>query len=158
MANTTITGNLGKAPELKHTQQGKPMTRLSVAWSERQRDRNGEYFDGPTVWVSATVFGRQAEHACGTFSKGDRVIITGDLKPEVWNSDQGEQTVFAMMVQQVGVSMIGQEAQVNRVSAQNNGGGYASNGASGGTQGDPWNSQPRSETGGFGGGGSEPPF
>lgn len=155
MAYTTIQGNLGKTPKLKETGQGKPMTRLRVAWSERQRDRNGEYFDGPTVWVSVTVFGKQAEHACNTFSTGMRVMATGDLKPELWNSDQGEQTVFTMMANHVGASLIGQDVAISKASSQS--GGQQSS-QQGGQQYDPWGSQPRSETGGFGSGGQEPPF
>ena len=84
-----------------------------------------------------------------------RVMATGDLKPELWNSDQGEQTVFTMMANHVGASLIGQDVAISKASSQS--GGQQSS-QQGGQQYDPWGSQPRSETGGFGSGGQEPPF
>lgn len=149
MAQATITGNLGKQPELRHTQQGKPWTTLSIAWSERQKDRTGNWVDGPTVWVSVRVFGRQAENICDSLTKGQQVVCTGRLAPELWSSDRGEETVMTMNADVVAPSMVFQTAQVARA-VQNNQAPQQ-------PQQDPWNSAPT--TGGFGGGqDDEPPF
>ena len=59
--------------------------------------------------------------------------------------------MFTMMANHVGASLIGQDVAISKSAPQ--GGGQQ-----GGQQYDPWGSQPRSETGGFGGGGQEPPF
>lgn len=114
MAHAVLTGNLGKDPELKPTRDGKPMLTLSVAWSENTRDANGQWQPGPTVWVSARVFGRQAEHAAQTLRKGTMVTITGQLKPETWSSDHGEQTVMTMMVDTIAPALFTQVADVRK--------------------------------------------
>lgn len=118
MAHTVLTGNLGKDPELKSTRDGKPMLTLSVAWSENTRDANGQWQPGPTVWVSARVFGRQAEHAAQSLHKGTMVTITGQLKPETWASDHGEQTVMTMMVDTIGPALFTQVADVRKPDQQ----------------------------------------
>lgn len=118
MAHTVLTGNLGKDPELKSTRDGKPMLTLSVAWSERTRDANGQWQPGPTVWVSARVFGRQAEHAAQSLHKGSMVTISGQLKPETWSSDQGEQTVMTMMVDAIAPALFTQVANVRKADQQ----------------------------------------
>lgn len=161
MAYTTITGNIGKDIELKHSQNGKPFTRFSVAWSERYKDKTGEYVDGPTVWVSVSAFGKTAENAAQSLHKGVRAIITGQLRPETWNSNNGEETVFTMTADSVGPDLTFQTAQVQKSNGNGGGGNFgggqfnsqpAQGGGFGGAQhpqGDPWNSQP--QQGGFGG-------
>lgn len=118
MAHTVLTGNLGKDPELKSTRDGKPMLTLSVAWSENTRDANGQWSPGPTVWVSARVFGKQAEHAAQSLHKGCMVILSGQLKPETWASDQGEQTVMTMLADTIAPSLFTQVADVRKPDQQ----------------------------------------
>lgn len=117
MAYTTITGNVGKEPEVKYSQSGKAWMPLSVAWSERVKNKAGEWEDGPTVWVSVRVFGKQAENAAQTLHKGTMVTCTGQLKPETWHSDQGEQTVFNMTADVVAPALFNQTAQVNKAAS-----------------------------------------
>lgn len=159
MAHTVLTGNLGKDPELKATRDGKPMLTLSVAWSENSRDANGQWAPGPTVWVSARVFGRQAENAAESLHKGCMVTVSGQLKPETWSSDHGEETRMTMMADTIAPALFTQVANVrkpdqqqaqqtqqqsNNWQPQNNTGGA-------------W-SQPPAQAGGFGSKNSEVPF
>lgn len=139
MANATIVGTLGKDPKLSTTKNGKSMARFSIAWSERNRDANGEFHDGPTVWVSVTVFGRQAENAGQSLAKGMRVIVSGNLKAELWSSDRGEETVFTMMADHVGPDLTFATAQV----VKNERGNFQQPAPQ---QGDPWGGAPQ---GGF---------
>lgn len=163
MAFSVITGSLGKDPELKSSRDGNTQfLKFSMAWSERQRQQDGSYHDGPTVWVQVTVFGRQAQNLSQTLQKGDRVVATGKLAPESWSSQQGEQTVFAMVADTVAPELTFASAQVvknPKGGGQQGGwsdqGGQQPRGGFGGQQGDPWNSAP---AGGFGGADDEPPF
>lgn len=113
MAQTTIVGNLGKDPEVKHSQRGNAYARFSIAWSERYKGPQGDWIDGPTVWVSVTVFNALAE-AMTDLHKGHRVIVSGDLVPELWSSEQGEQTVFTMRANHVGPDLTFQQVQVQK--------------------------------------------
>ena len=145
MAHTTIVGNVGNVSELKYSGQGKPYFRFSVAWSERQRDANGGYRDGPTEWVNCTTFGKLAESAADNLRKGIRVIASGQLRPREWAKDTGPETVFDMAVDALGVELTFSDVQVERRSSQQ-----------APPQQDPWNSA--SPTGGFGAQSEEPPF
>ncbi|QMV86349.1 single-stranded DNA-binding protein [Corynebacterium hindlerae] len=118
MAYTTIVGTVGKDPELKFTNNGKAYTRVGIAWSERVKDRNGNWDDGPTVWVSATVFGKQAENLADSITKGMRVAATGHLKPETWASQQGEQTVFTMVADTIAPELTFHTAALTKPAAQ----------------------------------------
>lgn len=169
MAYVTLTGNIGKTPELKHSSQGNPWTRFQLAWSERVKDASGQWSQGPTVWVQVKAFGLLAEHICQSLDKGARVVVSGEFQPESWSSDRGEETVMTLTADRVGASLDFQLVQVSKVQNNRGGGaGYGGNqggyqgGNQGGSQGNWGNPSP---TGGFGagnGGGKgtsdEPPF
>lgn len=153
MAFAVIRGNLGKDPELRTSEKGTQYTRFSVAWSERYRTPQGEWVEGPTVWVSVTAYGKQAEGIAATLHKGTRVVVSGTLQPEMWNSSHGEETVFTMNAQEVGVDVMFQDVQVSKRSSGYGGGNTP--GRSGGQGGNPWGGSPQ---GGFGETEEEPPF
>lgn len=168
MANITFAGRIGKDPELKTSQAGKEYVRLSVAWQERQKDRTGEWVDGPTMWVSVTAFGRQAGNLVASLKKGDHVTVTGRIQPESWSSDQGEQTVLVVTADSVAPTLFFQRVQVGKDDPQGGGGfqqqapqqsqgGFQQQSAPQAQQPDPWGQS--APQGGFSNQGNEtPPF
>lgn len=159
MATISITGTLGKDPEGKTSNAGKPFARFSLAWSESSKDQQGNWQDGPTQWVQVTCFGRVAQNLVASLHKGDRVNVTGRIKPESWSSQQGEQTVLALTADAVSPDLTFASVQVqkNPKGGQGGFGGGQQQGGFGGQQGggDPWNSAPSSN--GFDDG-TPPPF
>ena len=143
MAYTTIIGRLGKDPELKFAQSGKAWMPLNVAWSERVRNKAGEWGDGPTVWVSVRVFGKMAENAAESLGTGMLVACTGELKPETWNSDQGEQTVFTMVADSVAPSLANQTMQVAKATPGHNTGPQSGPFAGGNSHAGAWTPGPQ---------------
>lgn len=143
MAQISITGTLGKDPEGKTSNAGKPFARFSLAWSESSKDQNGQWMDGPTQWVQVTCFGRVAQNLVASLHKGDRVNVTGRIKPESWSSQQGEQTVLALTADTVSPDLTFASVQVQKNPKGQQGGGQQQGGF-GGQQGggDPWNSAP----------------
>ncbi|MGN0095075.1 MAG: single-stranded DNA-binding protein [Corynebacterium sp.] len=154
MATISITGTLGKDPEGKTSNAGKPFARFSLAWSESSKDQQGNWQDGPTQWVQVTCFGRVAQNLVTSLHKGDRVNVTGRIKPESWSSQQGEQTVLALTADSVSPDLTFASVQVQK---NPKGGQGGSQDGFGGQQGggDPWNSAPSSN--GFDDG-TPPPF
>lgn len=150
MAQISITGTLGKDPEGKTSNAGKPFARFSLAWSESSKDKTGQWMDGPTQWVQVTCFGRVAQNLVASLHKGDRVNVTGRIKPESWSSQQGEQTVLALTADAVSPDLTFASVQVQK----NPKGSGAGTGQQGG--GSPWDAA--SQGGGFDQSGSEPPF
>jgi len=88
LCKVTIVGNLGRDPEKRYTQDGRPVTRFSVAATPRRKGRDGEWEDH-TEWFSVTVFGRQAETLAERLSKGTRVYVEGRLESRQYEMQNG---------------------------------------------------------------------
>ena len=78
----TIDGRLAADPELKHV-TGKPVASLRFGHTPRDK-RGGEWVDGETVWLSAEVWGQPAEAVTELVSKGDLVLVTGELRQRTY--------------------------------------------------------------------------
>ena len=88
-SNISITGNIGKDPEIKFGKEGGAYTSISIALPSRAKNGN-EWVDGPTTWYKVSFFGAKAEKVVDTFSKGVRVKVTGQLLMGApWTDKQG---------------------------------------------------------------------
>lgn len=81
----TITGNLGRDPELRALPSGQMVTNFSVA--VRQPKVKGE--DPPALWVKVELWGKTAEYAADYLKKGDSVYCTGEVKQEEFTRRDG---------------------------------------------------------------------
>jgi single-strand DNA-binding protein len=98
MIQATVTGNVGKQPELRDTKSGKPMATFSVASTEKK--------DSPTTWVDVVCFDEQADMVTQTLQKGQRVVVTGRLSLETFDKKDGSKGFSLRMVaDEVGVSL-----------------------------------------------------
>ena len=76
-----VVGNLGRDPEMRYTQDGVPVTNLSVATSRKWTNQDGTP-GKETVWFRVSVWRKQAE-ACNQYlSKGQPVLVEGRLRPD----------------------------------------------------------------------------
>lgn len=76
MNRVQLMGNLGKDPEIKVTNGGKTVVRLSVAVNRKYTDPQGgekQY----TEWVNVVAWGKLAEAAGNELQKGDYVYAEG---------------------------------------------------------------------------------
>jgi single-strand DNA-binding protein len=85
----TVVGNLGKDPELRYTPQGDAVCNISVATSEKKRDKAGDMQD-VTTWFRITLWRKQAENAAKYLTKGSPVYIEGRLRIEEWADRDGK--------------------------------------------------------------------
>jgi len=88
LCKVIVVGNLGRDPEKRYTQDGKPVTRFSVAATTRRKGREGEWEDH-TEWFNVTVFGRQAETLAERVTKGTKVYIEGRLESRQYETQNG---------------------------------------------------------------------
>ena len=84
-----IIGNLGQDPEIKYTQSGSPVANLSVATSERWKDKNTGEQKEQTEWHRVVVFGRLAEIAEQYLKKGSKIFIEGKIQTRDWEDAEG---------------------------------------------------------------------
>lgn len=84
-----LVGFLGDAPELKFSQQGKPIGTFSLAVNERWKDAEGSPRER-VEWFKVVCFGRLAE-VCGEYlNKGRHVYLEGRLQTRKWKGPEGE--------------------------------------------------------------------
>jgi single-strand DNA-binding protein len=84
--SVTLSGNLGRDPELRTTTSGSHILTFSIAVSDRTKNANGEWVDY-TNWVDVVVFGNRAEGLSRVLSKGMRVTIQGKIRYSSWEKD-----------------------------------------------------------------------
>ncbi len=83
-----ILGNLGRDPELRHTQAGKAVATLKIATNEVWTDQSGERQER-TEWHTVVVWGRQAETCNQYLKKGRSVFIEGRIQTRKWQDKEG---------------------------------------------------------------------
>jgi single-strand DNA-binding protein len=75
-----LIGNLGRDPEIRHSQQGLAVVNFSIATSEQWTDKNTGDRQEKTEWHNIVVFGKQAETCAKYLSKGSQIFIEGRLQ------------------------------------------------------------------------------
>lgn len=85
-----IIGNLGQEPEIRYTKSGSPVANLSIATSEKWKDKQSGEPREATEWHRVVLFGRQAEVAAEYLHQGSKVYIEGQIKTRKWQDQQGQ--------------------------------------------------------------------
>ena len=86
-----LVGNLGRDPEVRHTNDGNPIVNLSVATSEQWRDRNSGERRERTEWHRVVIFDeRLGEVAQKYLHKGSKVYLEGQIQTRKWTDQQGQ--------------------------------------------------------------------
>src|SRR5213080_141204 len=80
-----LVGNLGKDPEIRRTQDGRPIANLSVATSESWRDKATGERKEKTEWHRVVIFNEGlCKIAEQYLKKGAKVYIEGQLQTRKW--------------------------------------------------------------------------
>lgn len=84
-----LVGTVATVPRVSQIRDQLPVCSFRVACNERRYDRErGDWVDGPTSWYTVNAFRSLATHAGNSFSKGDRVIISGRLRIRDWEQKE----------------------------------------------------------------------
>lgn len=85
----TLVGNLGGNPEMRYTQDGTPVTSFRVATNRRWSAQDGTTQER-TVWFRVTAWRRLAETCNEYLTKGQRVLVVGEVEePSTWTDQEG---------------------------------------------------------------------
>ena len=83
-----LIGNLGQDPEIKYSANGLAICNMSIATTERYRDREGMEQE-KTEWHRVVAFDRLAE-ICGEYlKKGSQVYFEGQIQTRQWQDNDG---------------------------------------------------------------------
>jgi single-strand DNA-binding protein len=86
-----LVGNLGRDPEVRYTQAGDKIVHLSVATSERWKDRATGEPRERTEWHRVVIFNdRLGEVAERYLSKGSKVYLEGQIQTRKWTDQSGQ--------------------------------------------------------------------
>ena len=96
-----LVGNLGKDPEIRRTQDGRPIANLSIATSETWRDKGTGERKEKTEWHRVVIF---SEPLCKIveqyLKKGAKVYIEGALQTRKWTDQSGAEKYSTEVVLQ----------------------------------------------------------
>ena len=147
-----LVGNLGADPEVRRTQDGKPIVNLRLATSESWRDKNTGERKEKTEWHRVVIF---SEGLCKVaeqyLKKGAKVYIEGQLQTRKWTDQSGVEKYSTEVVLQ------GFNATLTMLDGRSGGGGgsFGSDDSSSGDfgSGAPSGGAPRRAVAASGGGG-----
>ena len=95
----TLIGNLGRDPEVRAMQNGDKIVQLSVATSDRWKDKNSGEQRERTEWHRVVIFndalGKIAEQY---LKKGNTVYLEGQLQTRKWTDQQSGQEKYTTEV------------------------------------------------------------
>lgn len=90
MNRATLTGHLGRDPEVRRTQSGKPIVNMSLATTERWRDKNTGERKEATEWHRIVIFNEGLAGIAEQYlRKGSKVLIEGKIKTRKWTDQSG---------------------------------------------------------------------
>ncbi|WP_412048971.1 single-stranded DNA-binding protein [Hoeflea sp. Naph1] len=148
-----LIGNLGADPEIRRTQDGRPIANLSIATSESWRDKNTGERREKTEWHRVVIFNEGlCKIAESYLKKGSKVYIEGQLQTRKWTDQSGQDKYSTEVVLQ------GFNGNLTMLDGRNEGGGGGGGGGGsrsggGGDYGGDFGGGAPSGGGGRGGGG-----
>ncbi len=83
-----LIGNLGKDPEVRYLESGTAVANLTLATTERYKDRNGNQVEN-TEWHDLEMWEGLAKIAEQYLKKGSSIYVEGKIKTDSWQDDQG---------------------------------------------------------------------
>ena len=87
-----LIGNVGADPEIRRTQDGRPIANLRIATSETWRDRNSGERKEKTEWHRVVVFNENIVKVCENYlRKGAKVYVEGALQTRKWTDQSGQE-------------------------------------------------------------------
>jgi single-strand DNA-binding protein len=96
-----LVGNLGRDPEVRYTQSNQKIVHLSIATSERWKDRSSGETKERTEWHRVVIFNESlAEVAERYLSKGRTVYLEGQLQTRKWQDQSGQERYTTEIVLQ----------------------------------------------------------
>ena len=92
-----LVGNLGNDPEVKYTQGGMAITKVSLATSSVRKDKDGNQQE-KTEWHRVTFFGKLGEIAGEYLKKGRQVYVEGEIRYSEHTGDDGQKRYYTDII------------------------------------------------------------
>lgn len=131
-----LVGNLGNEPEVRNLPSGGKVVNLSVATSERWRDRNTGEQREKTEWHRVVIFSEGLARVAEQYlRKGSKVYLEGQLQTRKWQDQSGQDKYSTEIVLQgFNAQMVLLDGR-GEGAGEGGGGGYRGNDDGGGFRG-----------------------
>ncbi len=101
----TVVGNVADSPRRSNLASG-PVTNFRMASTTRRYDAASQgYVDGRTLWVDVECWGNLSGNVAASISKGDPVIVHGQLITSEWESENGKRSKNCIKAYAVGANL-----------------------------------------------------
>jgi len=122
-----LIGNLGADPEIRRTQDGRPIANLRLATSESWKDKTTGERREKTEWHRVVIFNENLCRIAEQYlKKGSKVFIEGALQTRKWQDQSGQDRYSTEVVLQ---GFRGELTLLDRASGAGAGGGGGDFGA-----------------------------
>ena len=147
-----VVGNLGRDPEMRTFPSGDQVANVTVATTDRWKDKQSGEMREATEWHRIVFNGRLAEIAGQYLRKGSQVYVEGSLRTRKWTDKDGAEK-YTTEIRADQMQMLGsRQGMGGPAGGPEDDGGYSQGGGGGGySQGG--NGGGASAGGGSGGGG-----
>lgn len=102
----TIVGNLGRDPEMRTFPSGDQVANVTIATTDRWKDKTTGEQKEATEWHRVTFNGRLAEIVGQYLRKGSQVYVEGSLRTRKWNDNGVDR--YATEIRADSMQMLGQ--------------------------------------------------
>ncbi|MCZ4550255.1 single-stranded DNA-binding protein [Gordonia rubripertincta] len=119
---TTVIGTVISQPRRRQTAAGEDVFSFRMACNSRRLDkRNGEWVDGPTLYLTISCWRKLIDGVVSVVAKGRPVIAHGQIKTNEYVADNGERRAdLEMTATTVGLDL--SRCEVTYVGATTRGG------------------------------------
>lgn len=94
-------GRLGKDPEIRSTQDGREIANLTLACSEKWKDKNSGEQKERTEWVKISVFSEGLVKVIKKYlTKGSQIYVCGKMQTRKWQDQSGADRYSTEIVMQ----------------------------------------------------------
>jgi single-strand DNA-binding protein len=114
-----LLGNVGKDPEVKFLPSGLPVANLTLATSDRFKDKAGEWQDR-TEWHNLTAYQRVAEIIRDYVKKGNKLYVEGRIQTRSWDDQASGQKKYRTEIIVNDIVLLSGRGEGEAVSARSN--------------------------------------
>ena len=91
MNKVIMMGRLTKDPEYRQTQDGKGLTRFSIAVDRKTKEKVTDFFN-------CTAFGKTAEFAETYLKKGTKIVLDGKVQNDSYTNKDGKKVTTTVII------------------------------------------------------------
>ena len=102
-----LVGNLGRDPEMRTFPSGDQVANVTIATTDRWRDKNTGENKESTEWHRVVFNGRLAEIVGQYLRKGSQVYVEGSLRTRKWTDQASGQERYATEIRADSMQMLG---------------------------------------------------